>query len=77
MHRHQSVHAGAVILVGKAAQFVAAAIGITKYHRRMLYAIEHVGLYRSIMVHILKPQTVADTQRTGEAPIAHIIPAQA
>ena len=37
----------------------------------MLYAVEHVGLHRSIMVHILKSESVAGLQCTLKAPVAY------
>lgn len=42
----------------------------------MLYAVEHGGLDGSVVVHVLKRQTVTGLQRLGKTPIAYIVAAQ-
>jgi hypothetical protein len=66
-----------VIFEGVFAEEFDGAINMANGDRRVLDAIEHVGLDRSVMNHILKNEFLPNLQFMVETPITHKIAGEA
>ena len=66
-----SVHAVAIVFVGKSAEELACAVGALQDQRGVAQAVEGVGLDGGVVYHVLEDHFVAHTERTREAPVAH------
>ena len=74
-----SVHAVAVIVISefpKQDGLLIVACRLEPYCR-MLYAVEHICLYRSVMVHILKGKNIFRFNFVFESPVTDEVSAQA
>ena len=55
-----------VVLVCEPSQICAVSVDVTHNDVRMLNSVEHGGLYRSVVVHVLEGEPVADFEWLAE-----------